>query len=71
MKWMTMSMREFFYRKLSGCITHRETITFIVNENNCASFVANDVVFKLPLPNVIGGTCRRANQLQFNCDFTK
>ena len=60
-----------FLQKLSGCITHHETITFIVNENNCASFVSDDVVFKLPLPNVIGGTSRRANQLRFNCDFTK
>ena len=36
-----------FLQKLSGCITHRETITFIVNENDCASFVSDDVVFKL------------------------
>ena len=60
-----------FLQKLSGCIIHHETITFIVNENDCASFVSDDVVFKLPLPNVICGTSRRANQLRFNCDFTK
>ena len=58
-----------FLQKLSGCITHHETITFI-NENDGASFVSDDV-FKLPPPNAIGGTSRRANQLRFNCDFTK
>ena len=55
-----------FLQKLSGCITHHETITFIVNENDCASFVSDDVVFKLPPPNVVGGASRRANQLRFN-----
>ena len=50
-----------FLQKLSGCITHRETITFIVNENDCASFVADEVVFKLPLPNVIGRTSRSSD----------
>ena len=55
-----------FLQKLSGYITHHETITFIVNENDCASFVSDDVVFKLTPPNVVGGTSRRANQLRFN-----
>ena len=38
---------EVFLQKLSGCITHCETMTFIVNENDCASFVSDEVVFKV------------------------
>ena len=57
-------------QKFLECITHHEIVTFIVNENNC-TFVAEDIVFKQSLANMIGGTFRRANQLQLNCAFTK
>ena len=42
-----------------------------VNEDNAASFVAEDIIVKLPLPTVVLGSTTRSNQLQFNFDFTK
>ena len=43
----------------------------IVNEQNAASFAADDIILKLPSPVAIGRSARRNNLLQFNFDFSK
>ena len=45
--------------------------TFIVNEDDAATFAPNDIVLALPAPVAIGGSERRSNQLRFNFDFSK
>ena len=44
---------------------------FIVNEQDAASFAADDIILKLLSPVAIGGSTRRNNLLQFNFDFSK
>ena len=44
---------------------------FIVNEQDAASFAADDIILKLPSPVTIRGSARRNHLLQFNFDFSK
>ena len=44
--------------------------TFIINEEDGASFSPQDIVLKLPAPLVIGGSARKSNQLRFDYDFS-
>ena len=45
--------------------------TFVVNENDGASFAPDDYVLILPAPIAVGGSERRSNQLRFNFYFSK
>ena len=45
--------------------------TFVINEEDGASFSQDDIVFKLPLPIAVGGSARRSSQLRFDFDFNK
>ena len=40
--------------------------TFIIDENDAASFTSNDILLKLPIPVTVGGSAGRSNLLGFN-----
>ena len=46
-----------------------EAPTFVINEEDGASFSQDDIVLKLPVPIAVGGSARRRSQLRF--DFNK
>ena len=46
-----------------------EAPTFVINEEDGASFSQKDIAFKLPVPIAVGGSARRSSQLRF--DFNK
>ena len=45
--------------------------TFIINESDVSSFPKNDIIKKLPVPQLLGGTARRASKLTFPCNFMR
>jgi hypothetical protein len=47
------------------------TPTFVLNEKDDASFPKTDIILKLPVPKMVGGTARLAGKFKFNCDFTQ
>ena len=46
-------------------------LTFVVNEEDGASFASDDIVQILPAPIVVGGSERRNNQVRFDIDLSK
>ena len=46
-----------------------EAPTFVINEEDGASFAQEDIVFKLPVPIAVGGSARRSSQLRFGFAF--
>ena len=48
-----------------------EAPTFVINEEDGASFSQEDIVFKLPVPIAVGGLARRSSQLRFDYNFNK
>ena len=48
-----------------------EAPTFVINEEDNASFSQEAIVFKLPVPIAVGGSARRSSQLRFDFDFNK
>ena len=46
-----------------------EELKFVIKEGSEYSFGATDIVAKLPNPNILGGSSRRTNYLQFDFDF--
>ena len=62
-----------FLQKVSSRVSNDEDtdITFILNENDCGAFTANDIMCKLPQPKMVGGSARKANQLKFACDLAE
>ena len=48
-----------------------EAPTFVINEEDGASFSQEDIVLKLPVPIAVGGSARRSSQLRFDFDFNK
>ena len=60
-----------FLQKVPGCLKDSKDITFVINEDDEATFLHNDIVFKLPPPVSLGSTARRANQVRFNCELEK
>ena len=63
-----------FLTKLNSIIIpgeNAETPTFVINEDDGASFAPEDIILKLPAPIVVRGTARRSSQLRFDFDFKK
>ena len=63
-----------FLPKLNSIIIpgeNADTPTFVINEDDGASFALEDIILKLPAPIVVGGTARRSSQLRFDFDFKK
>ena len=58
-----------FSQKINNRIDSGQA-TFIVNEYNAASFVIEDIIVKLPLPDMVGGSARSKQKLS-NFDFSK
>ena len=57
-----------FLQKVPGCL---KDVTFVINEDDEATFLHNDIVFKLPPPVALGGTARRASLVRFSCELEK
>lgn len=60
-----------FLKKVSGRIGSEDNMVFILDENDDASFLKEDIVCKLPTPKIVGGSKRRANYLQFRRDLAE
>ena len=63
-----------FLTKVNSIIIPREnadTPTFVINEDDGASFAPKNIILKLPVTIVVGGTARTSNQLRFDFDFKK
>ena len=63
-----------FLTKLNSIIIpgeNADTPTFVINEDDGASFAPEDIILKLPAPIVVGGTARRRSQLRFDFDSKK
>ncbi|GFN73601.1 hypothetical protein PoB_000010700, partial [Plakobranchus ocellatus] len=52
-----------FLRKVLSRLTGKAS--FIVDNNDTATFLKQDILTKLPVPRVVGGSARRENQLTF------
>ena len=50
---------------------HQTISTFMINDKDEASFPKKDIIRKLPEPQQLGGTARRAGKFTFPCDFTR
>ena len=48
-----------------------EAPTFVINEEDGASFSQEDIVFKLPVAIAVDGSARRSSELRFDFDFNK
>lgn len=58
-----------FLQKVLGRSDGR--VVFVPNEDDAASFAAEGILQKLPMPMPVGGSALLSNQLNFNCKLDK